>query len=268
MNTMKKLLVLLFMSAFLFGCSNDNSPEPTAPEFCDNGTFIGVVKLETQAEIDEFGALCYTKIDGTLVIGPNEGVTSDISDLTPLSNLNEVLISQSDIGTGFILIMNTINLSNLMGLNSIVKANGISIVNNSGLTNLSGLDGLTALQSANSSSILVISHNDQLVNVNGLDNLRDIGVESSGSSNNSLMEIQGNANLTNLDGLFNLESLYGFATIGSFVEGFNPELGNPNLNDFCGLTNLLNSGTFEYVNVFNNAFNPSNQDIISGNCSQ
>jgi hypothetical protein len=263
---MEKLIILLLVPTLFFSCTSDATDDEPLQATCDNGTFLGIARLETQAEVNDFGALCYTKIDGTLVIGPNDGEVSDISDLTPLENINEVLISVSDIGTGKLLIINTSSLINLNGLQNITKAAGILVTNNSGLINFSGLEGIRELASPGPLNDLTIDNNSQLQDLNALQNLTVIGSENSDAL--TFMIIQNNDNLANLDGLMSLEAVYGDVTIGSYIDDGNLELGNENLTDFCGIFNLVNNGLFNDVNVFNNAFNPTNQDIIDGNCSQ
>ena len=195
---MKKLFILLLIPIVLFNCSDDNSSDVNPPEAtCDNGTFVGIVRLKTQVEVDEFAAMCYTKVDGVLRIGPDEGVESDISDLSGLASINEVLLSQSEEGTGKLIILNTTNLLNLNGLQNITKTPGIIIVNNSGLNDLTGLEGITSLTSSGPFNDLVINDNSQLQNLNGLQNLTAIGSENSDESTTIFMQIQGNESLIN-----------------------------------------------------------------------
>ena len=66
---MKKLTIIIFLLAF-YSCEQESMSEPEIIEevACDGGTFIGDAILTTQQEVDDFGALCYTKIDGNLSI--------------------------------------------------------------------------------------------------------------------------------------------------------------------------------------------------------
>jgi hypothetical protein len=102
-------------------------------------------------------------------------------------------------------------------------------------------------------SILDITENGALININGLSNLTSIG-----SSPNPLipsLSIGNNQSLTNLDGLSKL------ATVGRDLR----IIGNQLLVRFCGLYLLISSNglTGAYA-VSGNASNPTEQQIIDG----
>jgi len=108
-----------------FSCSNENVTHPE-DLVCDNGTFVGQVILKNQQEVDDFGAMCYSKIDGSLVIGNIFGATDDIVDLSPLSNMNQVFASNSNDNPGWLRIKAN-NLTSLNGLQNITSVIGLMI---------------------------------------------------------------------------------------------------------------------------------------------
>src|SRR5690606_37295632 len=88
---------------------------------------------------------------------------SDITDLTPLSNLTTI--------GGHIIVRNNPLLTTLNGLNSIThnEFGSVQISNNPLLVNLEGLEGLT-----NVNYDVVISYNNQLASLRGLEGLTSV----------------------------------------------------------------------------------------------
>lgn len=263
---MKKVILFLSLSMCFFSCSNENVTQQE-DQACDNGTFVGDVILVTQQEVDEFGALCYTKIDGSLVIGNIFGATDDIVDLSPLSTINQVFASNSDDNPGWLRIKAN-NLTSLNGLQNITSVNGLMIYNCNKLVDLSGLDALENIGgNPNDFQTLDIHSNAELVNLSGLNKLSSIGL----SGYISYIRFGDNPKLLNLDALSALNEIYSefyFDTIVLYsVEDVR---GNDMLSDFCGVQGLFNSGNFNPENIFisYNAYNPTVEDIIDGNCSQ
>src|SRR5210317_2566247 len=83
---MNRLIPLFVLSLLLWSCNN----EAVVEQVCDNGTYVGNVRLLTQQEVDDFGAMCYSKIEGNLILGENWDFDNNILDLSPLSSLTEI----------------------------------------------------------------------------------------------------------------------------------------------------------------------------------
>lgn len=267
---MKKAILFLCLTMYFFSCSNENVTQPE-DQTCDNGTFVGDVILSTQQEVDEFGAMCYSKIDGSLVIGAGFEGINDIVDLSSLSSLNQIFTSNPDESTGWLRIRAN-NLVSLNGLQNITSVNGLKINNCYEIVDLLGLDALENIGgNPNDYQTLDIHSNTELTSLEGLNNLVSIG----STDFISYIRFAGNPKLQDLSALAILEEINGefvfettiFFSCGIACDGI---AGNEMLSDFCGVQSLFNSGNFntENINISHNAYNPTIQDIIDGNCSQ
>lgn len=243
----------------------------------ENSIYNGDVRLRNQTEVNEFGMFNYKIIKGSLQIIDE---ANDISDLTPLSSLEEVrhrlLISGNQIQSldglhnlknadESIRIFQT-GLTSLEGLEQITQTNTLMIENNAFLASLNGLQNIT-----NVDEFLKINNNNALTNLEGLDSLAYLG---------GLMYIINNQNLVSLDGLDKLLNVrvrqgipFDFINIGiggQYIDVPSFESApNPNLTDFCALENLFVNGNGDDIilEVGNNAFNPSQEDIKNGDCN-
>ncbi|MCB0462469.1 MAG: hypothetical protein KDC81_07180 [Flavobacteriaceae bacterium] len=252
---MKKITFLFLVVLLIVSCENESVTQPEE-QTCDNGTYVGNVFLSTQQEVDEFGAMCYTKIEGRLQIS-ERGLDDDIIDLTPLSSLTEVYPGRIRIHAN--------NLTSLNGFQNITKLGGLYVHSCNALIDLSGLENLISIGGAEGYfQELHIEENNSLINLNGLNNLQET---------NGLV-IVSNPSLESLDGLENLASTFtSNYYIGIDIGVFNTHIGvipQPNLSDFCALQNLFSNGTFNpnLIRIQQNSYNPTVQDIIDGNCSQ
>jgi hypothetical protein len=200
---------------------------------CGTTIYNGDLTLSSQAEVNAFN---YAGVTGSLTIGGNSMLSSDINDLTPLSNLTfnggNLDIVNNDILTGInglqkitslggrLYIWDNALLPNLNGLQNLTSVGGgLYVFENASLTNLDSLQNLTLVKGD-----LHINGDASLTNVNGLQNITsvegglDIGGNGSLANLNGLQRltmvgtilmIQQNDLLTNLDGLQNLSSLGG-----------------------------------------------------------
>ena len=259
---MKHLRLLLALS-LVYACNSELLDREPEIEACDGGTFVGEVRLTSQAEVNAFGANCYTKIDGLLHISNPGEAPSDIHDLKPLSSLTEVF-STSDI-TPKIYVVDNDSLTTLEGLQNIRKASGIWVTRCDRLTDLNGLRGLRELYGEGVFNDLIITKNDSLVSLEGLEGVSVVGSLDNDAS--TFLAIQENQSLQNLDPLSNLEAVHGHIYIGG-ESSSSSYGGNDSLTDLCGLSNLFNSNTYDIVIIENNAYNPTVQDMLNGNCSQ
>lgn len=301
---MKKILFLGALFLFL-ACSKDDV-ETYACDV-DNGMFDGDVALNTQAELEEFGALCYSGISGTLQVWSEE-----VTDLSPLANIRSVgalsiwgtavenlrgiNLTQDTIEN--IEVINNERLRNFkygkfpkkairldIGGNGALKSfkgmeeleevlYSLSVGGNGNLSSVEGLNGLTSWYMA------TISNNPQLKSLEGLENLQHI--EELYLQENGMENLKGLENLTSI-GLGNLmiignselTSLQGLENLnttgGDIYIGYDYYLdvadANPVLTDYCALENLFSSGNYNEVIIVNNAYNPTAGDIANGNCS-
>lgn len=231
---MKKLLRLTFLVLILLSCSNDDETNGNSyPE----KIFEGSVNLNTQIEVDEFGAENYTKITGSLHI-QGEFNSQKITDLSPLQSLKFV-------GSRLFIGYNS-DLQNLNGLNSLETiGEKMYIIGNSSLNNLSGLSNLSQIGDE-----VHISSNYSLLNLQGLSSFSSL----------TTLYVTNNENLVTLNGIENLSNIDNWLKIYE----------NANLENFCALQNVLTNSTNEFivVQIYDNLFNPNKDDILDGNCSQ
>ncbi len=284
---MKKLDLIILTIMFVFSCSSENDAQEQVInlEPCtDNGVFQGDVTLGTQAEVNAFGALCYTGINGNLIIGTS--INNDINSLLPLSGINQVneihIIDTSlasleginltnQIFLDRIFIFENDNLLTIGNINIPANIGELSIYYNDSLINFNGFN--TAEYVGN----FILENNNGLVNFEGLDNLTSCG----------FLFVNENPALINFVGLENCTSIMGESQIGLDVKS-NPSLisfdglenliyvddlvinNNVSLNNYCALTNLVANGTIVISNFSPSGceYNPTQDDMLSGNCSQ
>ncbi len=247
---MKKLYLLFLL--LIFSCNNEtlDTQEEAA---CDGGTYVGNVSLTTQAEVNDFGSNCYTKIEGSLYIG-EEHVDSDILDLSPLESVTNV--------SGYLSVF-AMNLPNLRGLHNVAKAGSLTIRGCDELVDLSGLESLTTIHDGvENKGFFFLMRNSSLESLRGVENLQII---------ESIFQFGLNNKLTNLDHLSSLREVGSIMSKSNCyytsVDAFDG-CGNEMLSDFCGLRNLLMEGTYGDIVIDKNLYNPTVEDIIDGNCSQ
>lgn len=261
---MKRFLPLLFFVSFFISCSKNDLQ-------CDGGTFTGHVVLLSQQEVNEFTSNCYTKIEGSLLIGTSGNGNNDITDLTGFTPLTEVFPGR--------IYIESYELTNLDGLQNVTKVGGLGLSSCFLLENIRGLSGLQSignfddpLAMPTTVEDLTISNCISLTSLDGLQNL----------TRAKNVRIAGNPLLTSLDGLENLSELanppassdaygyFGYLNIGWF-----PCLGpchiNENLTDVCALQNLLSNGIYDADKVTVKVWQQNNPisiaDITNGDCA-
>ncbi|MFC4219594.1 hypothetical protein [Flagellimonas marina] len=234
--------------------------------------FDGDVVLESQQEVDDFGNQGYSEITGSLFIGkaivtgPSDA--SDISSLTPLSNLETI-------GSTFTIYFNP-DITGLDGLLGLTTIGGDLVVRfNNFINNLDGLNGLTEIGGK-----LEIQGEDSLLNINGLSNVLFIGGSISFQRNDSLGSIAGLQNLTevngslelfqnplltNLDGLLALRNVKGdFWINGSALDNLTAL---NNLETVEGNLRIETLANLEVINGFDKLTSVSGDLRINGNAS-
>lgn len=245
-------------------------------------TYTGTINLFSQAQVDSFGALGYTRIDGSIRIGdPFVFQPNDITSLSPLLGLETV-------DTGLFIANNS--LASLNGLDSLKSVYVIDIMSNFNLSSLSALSQIDTVHN------LWVSFNGALEDLNGLNNLKVIENHCDIYVNNALTSLEGLNNLNSVGGFMriaqnsNLASIQGLSSLNSIALDFNiaqnEELyslnglenlltvggidinNNTILEDYCALNNLIsNSGITSTYEVNNNAFNPTITMMQTGLCN-
>ncbi|AXG70629.1 internalin-A [Kordia sp. SMS9] len=183
---------------------------------CENtgGIYNGNISLVSQSELNAFGALNYSTINGNLQIGQYEA-NSNISDLTPLMSLTNV--------NGSLRITDNAMLSSLNGLENLVSTQVLTIQSNTSLQSITGLSNIT-----DANAMISINYNNSLTSLDGLE-----GITSTGT-----LRILNNNALTSIDALQSLNSV-GRLYIHS----------NPLLSSIAALSNISTSTTIEIVNL-------------------
>jgi len=206
----------------------------------DNGIYEGNVTLTTQQEIDDFGAMCYSGINGYLDI---RGVDdSDIVSLLPLINISSVdklIISLTSITSLKGINLNTLNESfQLIDNDLLIDFNGINIpssinniflvAQNDALLSFEGLEELTYIY------FLWIVNNNNLESFNGFNNITSM----------DFSEFNGNASLLNFIGFDSLTSLKDIYVIDTYFE------------NFLGLESLTNvaESNLEFILIHSNEY--------------
>lgn len=249
--------------------------------------YDGNLILKSQNEIDEFGALSYTRINGHLSIGEFQ-VQSDISSLTSLGDLSEI--------EGVLRIEGNHDFENLSGLQNLRRL-GALYIRDTKISNLDELINLTELSGeiGDGNWVSFIGNNINLKNIDGLKNIERIAGWLDINYNPSLENINGlsslkftpnltlnkNDKITNLDALENLNSSLNILEVESNqsledIEGLKnvASIGfrlrfddNPVLKDFCALSSLAsNEDDFQFI-ISNNLHNPTREDIKNGDCA-
>ena len=217
------------------------------------GVFNGDVTLETQEQVNNFGLSNYTTINGSLNIGGNFNQTSNITDLSPLINLEAIseflkieynnitsldgFSNLNSVGYTITVRYNT-NLISLEGLDNLQILGGLKILNNPLLTSLVGLEQITTINGA-----FRIQNNTMLSSINQLSNLTSVG-ELYIENNTNLVSIVGLNQITsiswlqirNQDLLTDLSELSGLINVDYlFIAG------NDGLTSLNGLQNLIDN---------------------------
>ncbi|MGJ8666105.1 MAG: hypothetical protein ACSHW7_07055 [Patiriisocius sp.] len=193
-------------------------------DLCGQNVFEGLAYLKTQAEVEAFGAMGYCKINGNLLLGTIIEDDDKITDISSLSSIREV----------HRLRVNNTLLFNLDQLENLTETDVVSINYNDNLLNVDGLENLNT-----SVSNVQISNNPALENINGLSNLYFDGDFF------EYISISRNESLLNIDGLS------GFKDLSSFNIGGITISENPLITNIDGLSNLINVNDCS-ISIFNN----------------
>jgi len=237
---------------------------------CDNGTFEGSVILRTQQEVDDFGALCYSKIEGSLVIQENN-MSEQIIDLSALESLREVS-DELFIGSGHFLTLkgleNLHTVTGVLSLNglkstSLIELENLTVVGFLGIGHSRNLTSLNGLQSIISLNGLSLHSNEVLSSINALSNVTtsiwdhrvEIGLCPQLTSMAGLENVTYTyrLNLYENDGLVSLNGLQNLNTVNHLIID-----GCDGLVDLEGLNNLENTLSIDNnlpysISIYNNS---------------
>jgi hypothetical protein len=225
---------------------------------CFSNVFEGSIRLETQTEVEAFGAIGYCKVSGGLQIGTLFNDDERITDISTLSSIKEVrfltinntLLNnlnslQNLVKTEIVSMSDNVNMLNIDGLSNVTSPiYKIRITNHSLLQNLDGLSGLVSMD-ANYAGSLMIFNNASLENIDGL-----LGITRWSRGG---IRIKLNPLLTNLDGLSNINEI---EVVDISIES------NNSLSNIDGLSNfafredtnfgIRNNPLLNNIDVFSN----------------
>ncbi len=208
----------------------------------------GFIQLKTQGELDNFGSLGYTIINGNVIIGDSQ--ESNIVSLNSLESLTEI--------KGNMAILGTTDLASLQGLHNIKRVYGVSISEAASLTNIDPLKNITSIDGYLGDNRYIVSYftnNENLSNIDGLSNVSNI---------EGYLQFINNKSLTNLDGLRNINSFIGGIQIArnqslANIDGLSSITsmisldidGNPLITNLDGLSNLTSVEGYLHISGIN-----------------
>ena len=212
---------------------------------CPTGGFV----LSTQAEVNAF-AVNYpncTQIAGNLQIGSTVAASpSNITDLTPLSNITQVIGTLYIQNNGVLQNLNGLNINNVGG--NLYIGGDYNDKTNLVLQDISALSSITSV-----GGWLTIQKNLSLTNLNGLQNLATVAHDIYINDNDVLTDISVLQNTS-----FNAYDGYGLTITGNAV------LAVCNLPNFC--TYLANpASTYPRV-ISGNLANCLNEAAVLSSC--
>jgi len=229
--------------------------------------YYGDVVLNSQEEVDDFGANSYRVIDGFLEI---QGYDESVIPITDLSSLDSIEIINGDLtisGCDSLLTLNGLNniseiekfvlfgnliMEDISALKSITSVYGLYIQNNTMIKTLDCFSNITSLEG----DCLItgsFSQSNSLTNLKGLDNITTIGGSLSLNQNNNINDLSNLSSLTSINGslrlndnekIVNLNGLHNLTIIGNelFL------LANDNLNNIDDLQNINSIGDAITIN--------------------
>ncbi|MCB0844690.1 MAG: T9SS type A sorting domain-containing protein [Bacteroidetes bacterium] len=232
MNYIKFYSISLFLTAFILLIANHLA----FPQTCPPGDY----SLDSQAEVNAFPSTCTTVIGDLSISG------SDITDLTPLSNLTSI--------GGSLLIQQNTSLTSLDGLDGITSVgNVLTLYDNPVLPDVDGLSGLTSVGGVPSVGLMMARNHvlsdlggfSSLTSITGALFINDCDALENLQGFNSLTTIGGRLTIINNDNLEKLKGLQGLNSVGGIHIGNNPVL--VNINQLTGI-----SSGVEFIKINHN----------------
>jgi len=220
MQTITHVFILCFLSFSVFS---------QCPE--------GSLWIYSQEELDQFGEQypnC-TEIDGLVNI-----LETDVSDLTPLSNIEKI--------SGFLNILSNDNLNSLHGLEKLTSTGTISI------SDMDSIQDFTTLSNLETIRGLRITNCKDLESFDGLEKVRDCSSALVIGDNPKLKNIDAIKDITKVQGFIivnnnSLERLPNFYNLEYFGQntGTNLITDNDNLLSLKGLDSIRDFGRFDII---------------------
>ena len=213
----------------------DEAGKTTVVDFefeTQDGIYQGDLNLNTQASVNQFGALGYVEINGNLEMSGYVGF-ADVYDLSPINSIKIV--------RGYFDINFVGTLSSLAGLGIEHVGYSFRIRQNDGLVNLEGLESLTEVLGS-----FEVEQNSNLQTISGIDNLTTIGTYLQIYNNINLMSVTGFDSLNDVDTLYfsanwNLTEINAFNNVTVIVDDLNLT-DNTSLSTLNGLNNVTSIG--------------------------
>lgn len=196
-----KIVLLILLTSMYFGCNKDDccGVEENNDSTVEDETYTGSKEIKSQVELNAFGSLKYTAIDGSLTI-------TNVNDISSLSTLKRIsgnlVIGYIESFTGGDDVNNFSSyhnkeLKSLKGLENLTTIGGNLIINDNKIRNIDPLRNLISIGNS-----IEISRCSFLENLNGL-----AGVTSTSIKGN--LKLRWNPSLTNIDGLAKITSIKG-----------------------------------------------------------
>lgn len=268
------VLLLLVTSS----CNSEDDTSTFNDPLLDGSIYRGDLRLRTQSNLEFYGNLGITKIEGLLRIQTQ--LDDPIVDLTPLNSIHEVefleivdtpglvtLEGLENLQTGFIYLEGNVNLENMNALN--LDSTPLTYM---GLVNLYSFNDYSSLSNIEEIGTLAL-YNMPLTNLEPFNNIKRIQTLSLSYMNDledltslhleyvgRLLAINRNNNLESLAGLESIQGVGEFCEVEIYL--------NPSLTDFCSLTAFTQPASAQDLyTVWGNGFNPTFQDLLDGNCN-
>ena len=189
-----------------------------------DGIYRGDIGFRSQSGVDNFGAKGYIEITGNFEMSGFAGF-SDISDLTPLKTIKAV--------KGYFDINFCDDLKTLSGLQIEHIGKSFRIRQNDNLENLEGLENLKEILGD-----FEVEQNSNLITIGSLTNLNTIGFIFSAVNNVNLRSIVGFNNLKIIEGVFvqsnwELEEISGFNQVTQMERDWSVT-NNPKIHTISG----------------------------------
>ena len=225
-----------------------------------NTIYRGDITVKTQEKANSLPTILSGKtiINGNLTIGYTDGSStrSDITDLTPLSNITHI--------TGNLIIQQNGSLVNLTDLNNLQTIGGaFDVSNNAQLTTLSNFPELQTIW-----GYFKVSDNDTLTTLDNFPELQTIGEYFEVSDNDTLTTLDNFPELQTIGEYFEVSSNDELLSLGSFPNLTSIGIGEafvPSLNDTTKNVSMVveyNSSLFDCYTL--TEFLPIGSHAVSG----
>jgi hypothetical protein len=272
------IISILFLTV-TYSCDSDDESQFVDP-LLDGSIYRGDLRLRTQTNVEFYGNLGITKVEGLLRIQTQ--LDDPIVDLTSLNSINEVelleivdnpglvnLTGLENLQTDFIYLDGNANLENMNALTSSFESTPLVYL---GLVNLHSLNDYSALNNVEEFGSLAL-YGMPLINLEPFSQIKSIRSFSISHMNelvnleslnleyfNGRLSVQHNPNLESLSGLESILEVENLSEVDIYL--------NPALTDFCSIFEFTQQASSpDLYDVWGNGFNPTFQDLLDGDCN-